>query len=243
MQKVPFTFDLHGSTIHGFRSQPASIKGVVDNIGHGNSSGKRGHCPSYAALLDGLEETVRKAKIAYPETPIFLYGHSMGGNLVLNYALKRHDDFKGIVATSPYLRLAFQPPNWKMNLGKLMLGLLPSITMPSGLDPKGISRIDEEVEKYQNDPLIFDAISPMYSFPIMEAGEWAIENADKLRSKTLLLHGTGDLIIDYKATEAFHQKASTTRLKLFEEAYHELHYDSCREEMLETIQNWLRQQL
>ena len=176
---------------------------TYDNVGHGKSSGKRGHCPSYEALLDILNEAIEKAVEVYPNVPIFLYGHSMGGNLVLNYAMRRKTKIKGIVATSPYLRLAFQPPKWKMLLGKFMLKIMPSITLPSGLDPNGISRIPEEVEKYKNDPLVHDQVSPMFSFPIMDAGEWAIENASKLSIETLLTHGTADQIIIIKQPKSF----------------------------------------
>lgn len=216
---------------------------MYDNIGHGKSGGKRGHCPSYEALLGVLDVTIQKAREFYPNLPLFLYGHSMGGNLVLNYALRRETEINGIVATSPYLRLAFQPPKWKMSLGKIMLKILPSITMPSGLDPKGISRISAEVEKYTSDPLVHDKVSPMYSFPIMQAGEWAITNAIRLKTNTLLLHGTGDQIIDHQGTEEFHRNADKTILKLFEGGYHELHHDLCKDVMLGVVQNWLRQQL
>ena len=216
---------------------------AYDNIGHGKSEGKRGHCPSYEALLDVLATVIDKAKEVHPKKPVFLYGHSMGGNLVLNFAMRRKGDFAGIVATSPYLRLAFQPPKWKMVLGKMMLGIMPSITLPSGLDPNGISRIPEEVEKYKNDPLIFDAVSPMYSFQVMQAGEWAIANADQLSCKTLLLHGTGDKIIDYPGSVEFHENAGKTTLKLFEDGYHELHNDLCKDEMLICISEWLKKRL
>ena len=216
---------------------------TYDNVGHGKSSGKRGHCPSYEVLLDILNEAIENAVEVYPNVPIFLYGHSMGGNLVLNYAMRRKTKVRGIVATSPYLRLAFQPPKWKMLLGKFMLKIMPSITLPSGLDPNGISRIPEEVEKYKNDPLVHDQVSPMFSFPIMDAGEWAIENASKLSIKTLLTHGTADQIIDHKATQEFHQNSNNTTSKLYEGGFHELHYDLCSDEMLTAITSWLKERL
>jgi len=216
---------------------------VYDNIGHGKSGGKRGHCPSYVALLDILGKVVDKAREAFTEKPLFLYGHSMGGNLVLNYALRRDTKLDGVIATSPYLRLAFRPATWKMVLGKLMMKIMPSITLPSGLDPNGISRIPAEVEKYTSDALVHDKVSPMFSFPIMDAGEWAIANAGRLKVDTLLLHGTGDPMIDYHGTQEFHENSTRTTLKLFEGGYHELHHDLCQDEMLDTLRNWLRQQL
>ncbi len=216
---------------------------VYDNFGHGKSSGKRGHCPSYVALLRLLDEVLEKAKSMFPQLPHFLYGHSMGGNLVLNYALRNKTKLSGVIASSPYLRLAFQPPKWKMVFGRVMLNIWPSITLPSGLDPNGISRISQEVERYKADPLIHDKVSPMFSLPIIEAGEWAITNAPKLSVNTLLVHGTGDTIIDFNGTAEFHGNSNATTLKLFEGGYHELHHDSCKEEVLLTIHNWLRAQL
>jgi len=216
---------------------------AYDNIGHGKSGGKRGHCPSYEALLDILEEIILKAENLFPGKSLFLYGHSMGGNLVLNYVLRRKHEIKGAVATSPYLRLAFEPPKWKMVLGRLLLNIYPSLTMPSGLDASGISRIPEEVEKYRSDPLIHDEVSPMFSFPVMDAGKWVIENADKLSVETLLLHGSGDLVIDYRGTEEFHNNSNKTEFQLYEGGYHELHYDLCSQEMLQSIQNWFRQRV
>ncbi len=216
---------------------------TYDNVGHGKSGGKRGHCPSYGALMGILKRVMERAIALYGDVPLFLYGHSMGGNLVLNYALRNNLRIAGIVATSPYLRLAFKPPKWKMFLGRLMLRSFPMVTLPSGLDAKGISRIPEAVENYSNDPLVHDMVSPMYSFPVMEAGEWAIGNASKLETPTFLLHGTADPIIDYKATEEFHRNSHKTELKLFEGGFHELHHDSCQEALLLSLGNWLKQQI
>ncbi len=214
-----------------------------DNIGHGISGGKRGHCPSYEVLLDVLEQVINKASNRFPQLPLYLYGHSMGGNLVLNYTMRRKPGLAGLIATSPYLRLAFAPPKWKIIVGKLLLKIIPSVTLPAGLDSAGISQIPAEVAKYNADPLIFDQVSPMYSFPIMDAGEWAIKEAANLKVDALLMHGTSDPIIDHRATIAFHERATTTTLHLFEGAYHELHHDLCKQEMLSKIEKWLVERL
>ncbi|MEJ1221728.1 alpha/beta hydrolase [Sediminicola sp. 1XM1-17] len=216
---------------------------AYDNFGHGQTGGKRGHCPNYESLLELLDLVIERAQSLYPQKPLFLYGHSMGGNLVLNFAMRRKHNIRGIIATSPYLRLAFDPPKWKMILGRAMLNIFPSLTLPSGLDTKGISRIPEEVVRYKNDPLVHDKVSPMFSLPIMDAGEWAIANSNLMEVSTLLVHGTADPIIDHRGTLAFHENANTTTLELMEGGYHELHKDLCSKEMLGLIKNWLGQQL
>lgn len=216
---------------------------LYDHIGHGKSKGKRGHCSSYQGLLKILEITLTKAQNLYPDSPVFLYGHSMGGNVVLNYALRTRVTLAGIVAMSPFLRLAFDPPRWKVVLGRLMLNVAPSVTLPSGLDAAGISRNAAVVDAYRDDPLVHDRISPMFSLPVIEAGEWAIKNADQLMTDTLLAHGTADSIIDYQGTVAFHQNSAKADLRLFEAGYHELHHDVCSEELLGTIAAWLQERI
>lgn len=243
---------VHGMGEHSGRYIDSVVPTLIDNalavvlydqIGHGKSSGKRGHCSGYDFLMNILDTVISRARTLYPKLPVFLYGHSMGGNLVLNYAFRNNPKIAGVLATSPFLRLAFNPPKWKLILGKLMMGIAPSLTLSSGLDPTGISRIKEEVEAYREDPLVHDLVSPMFSFPVIEAGEWAIANAHKLRTDAILFHGTGDMIIDYRGTREFHENANSSDLKLFEGAYHELHHDSCRAELLALISNWLKERI
>lgn len=213
---------------------------AYDNFGHGRSEGKSGHCPSYEALMNAMEQAIKKATALFPNLPKYLYGHSMGGNLVMNYVLRKQHDIKGVVATSPFLRLAFQPPKWKMALGKAMLNIWPSITLPSGLEVEAISRVASEVKRYEEDPLVHDKVSPMFTFPIIEAGEWAIEHADALNIPLLLLHGTGDRIIDYKGSVEFDDRSDMAELKLFRDGYHELHHDLCKKEFMQSVLDWLK---
>ncbi|WP_109300601.1 alpha/beta hydrolase [Aquimarina sp. AU474] len=241
---------VHGMGEHSSRYTSYAIPellakhiGVItyDNFGHGKSSGKRGHCPSYDALLQVMDMMLTKTQELANERPIFLYGHSMGGNLVINYMLKRQPNLAGAIATSPFLRLAFNPPAWKMTMGKLMQKIAPSITLPSGLDVSAISRIREEVEKYKNDPLVHDKVSPNFSFPIIEAGEWAITHAATLQKPMLLLHGTDDQIIAYTATQEFAAQTDQAELVLFKDGYHELHNDVEKGKLLTTITAWIHQ--
>jgi len=152
---------------------------TYDQFGHGKTEGKRGHNPNFEAVLTCIDHITSKAKEVFGNIPLLLYGHSMGGNVVINYTLRKEHHFKGIIATSPLLRLAFQPPKWKLIFGKVIQKIAPSITMPSELDASGISRDSTEVKKYVDDPLNHDKISPNYSLTFFESGEWVIKNAHK----------------------------------------------------------------
>ena len=112
--------------------------------------------------------------------------------------------------------------------------------MNSGLEVAAISRDANEIEAYKNDPLIHDKVSPNYSLIFMKTGEWAINNASKLKFPMLLLHGTSDRLTSYKGTEEFAKNAKkNVTLKLYEGAYHELHNDFVKQEILDDITKWI----
>jgi alpha-beta hydrolase superfamily lysophospholipase len=216
---------------------------ALDHFGHGKTAGKRGHNPDFNAVLESVTKTIEKATALFPDKPIFLYGHSMGGNAVINYVLRKNTTLKGVIATSPFLKLGFQPPAWKLSLAKVLQKIAPAITMGNELDANHISREEKEVRKYLNDPLVHDKISPNFSVTFIETGQWAIENAYKLAIPMYLLHGTDDKIIDYKGTQEFANNTEKATLKLFEGGYHELHNDVCKEEMLQDVVNWLNKRV
>src|SRR4051812_3340793 len=129
--------------------------GVItyDHRGHGRSGGKKGHFPSYDEFMNDVENLLKQADQHFPNVPKILYGHSMGGNVVANFAIRRNPVVAGVVISSPFFKPAFVPPAIKIALGKLMRNLIPSFSLPSGLDPSGISRDKEVVKKYTSDPL------------------------------------------------------------------------------------------
>ena len=218
---------------------------AYDQFGHGKTEGKKGHNPGFEAVLDCIDVIADKAKNIFgKDVPTFLYGHSMGGNVVINYVLRRKHSFKGVVATSPFLKLAFQPPSWKLSIGSLLQKIAPSMTMGNELDATAISRDTTEVQKYIDDPMVHDRISPNYSLTFIKTGEWALQHASKLTVPMLVLHGSGDKIISHKASEEFVKNTNgMASLKLFEGGYHELHNDLCKEELMNTVTSWIENQL
>ena len=215
---------------------------TFDQFGHGKTIGKRGHNPGFESVLDCVEIVITKTKSIFGDIPVFLYGHSMGGNVVINYVLKRKNNVNGVIATSPFLKLAFQPPSWKIWLGNILQKIAPSFTLRSDLDVTALSRDKDEVQKYINDPLVHDKISPNYSLTFIKTGKWAINNAEKLLLPVLLLHGTGDRWTSHEASKEFALNNSQITLKLVKNGYHELHNDLCKKEIMHTIVQWIELQ-
>lgn len=119
-----------------------------DLRGHGLSSGKRGHVPGKAAVFD-INAIVKYINQQEPSLPIFLYGHSLGGNLVLTYALQKPDSpVSGIISSSA--TLVVQPPaahRTLANFANLLVHIAPMATFKIGLKAADLTEKDEEEEK------------------------------------------------------------------------------------------------
>ena len=211
-----------------------------DQRGHGRSEGKRGHAPSYDLLLESVSRLVETAATRHPGLPLFLYGHSMGGNLVLNYAIRNGKGIHAVIASSPYLRLAFEPPKWKTGLASLVKNILPGLQQPTGLDASMLSHDASVVNAYINDPLVHDKITPSFFLSVHEAGEWALLHAAELKVPALVFHGDADKITSASASEEFVRRSQgKAELKLFADLYHETHNELEKEIVLDHVAGWM----
>lgn len=217
--------------------------GVVtaDLPGHGKSPGKRGALPPYEQLLDAVGALEREAGTKFGPVPVFLLGHSYGGGLAANYALRRTHSLSGLILSSPWFRLTFQPKAIDVFLAKLLVGIFPNYTQRSGLDTSGLSRIPEAVMRYKEDDLVHDKISPRTFLDAKNNGEAAIGLAPKLAIPLLAIHGTDDRLTDPRATEAF-AKAATGDVtwQAFPGGYHELHNDLDQAVVLNAYTSWIQ---
>jgi alpha-beta hydrolase superfamily lysophospholipase len=220
---------------------------AFDQFGHGRTTGPRGYSPSLDASLDSIGILLTEAEKRFPRLPKFLYGHSMGGNMVLNYILRRKPKINGAVATAPWLKLGFDPPAIKLMLAKVMKNIYPKWPEKADLDTNAISRDKEEVRKYENDPLVHNTARAGTFFDTYNAGLWAIDHAAELTIPVIILHGTDDKLISHSGSEQFAAKAPPALLtfKSLPGYYHEIHNEPAadREKVFVEIVTWLNSKI
>jgi alpha-beta hydrolase superfamily lysophospholipase len=243
---------VHGMGEHSGRyrrfAEFLTQKGIAiisfDQRGHGKSQGKKGHITHYNQLLDGIDELLERTRLQFKDKPVFLYGHSMGGNLVLNYALKKPHKVKGLIVTGPLLRLAFEPPVIKVKLAYLMRNLYPAFTLATNLKTEDLSRDKDVVKAYQKDRLVHDRISSSFFINTYEAGLYALQHANELKVPTLLMHGGDDKITSADASEEFAKKARVVcDFMRWDGMYHEIHNEPEKEAVLDQVGDWIFKQL
>ncbi|MEQ9302122.1 MAG: alpha/beta hydrolase [Cyclobacteriaceae bacterium] len=212
---------------------------AVDLRGHGKSEGKRGHAPSYDLLMSDVEELVKAARVEYNDTPIILYGHSMGGNLVAGFILQNNmKELEAAVLSSPWLTLAFDPPSVQVKLAKFVRKLLPSFTQHSKLDVQLLSKDPEVIKAYQEDPLVHDLVSPSLFLSIIKGGQDALSKASELKLPTLVMHGDDDKITSADSSGRFARDAGA-EYKLWKGLKHEPHNEPEQKEVLTYVSDWI----
>ena len=221
---------------------------ALDRCGHGKSEGKRGHIPRYEMLLDEVIKLKTEATRLYSKLPICLYGHSMGGNIVLNYLLRKGAaSLKACVATAPALKLAFEPSAFLLSLGRIMRKIYPAFTQNNELDVQKLSRDPAIVQAYLADPLVHSKVSSETALGLLEWGRWAMQQAAQKKHSPcplLLVHGQADAITDAQASAQFAQDLQgDVTAKIWPELYHEIHNEPEKQAVLEYIATWLETKL
>ena len=215
-----------------------------DIRGHGLSEGKRGHTPGYDFLMDDIERVYTQVKKDYPSLPIFLFGHSMGGNLVLNFLLRKPNSICGAIVTGAYLKLGFEPPKWKIILAKLSSSIWPTLSQPTELELDALSRNKEVIRKYENDELVHDRITSAFFINVHFAGQYVIDHANEIKTPLLVMHGMEDRLTSPKGSQEFASNAGeNVHLKMWEGLYHELHNEPEKQEIFNYEMEWMNKLL
>jgi alpha-beta hydrolase superfamily lysophospholipase len=220
--------------------------GVIgfDQRGHGRTAGKRGHVPAYEGLLEGVDFILGEARSKHPGAPLFLFGHSMGGNVTLNYLLRRQPDIHGAIVTGPWLKLAFKPPSLQAVIGRVIEKIYPKYTNSRPMVADHLTSDPAMIERYVKDKLGHGQITAKFYFGVHRAGNWALEHAKELKVPLLLMHGGDDQVTSIHASKQFAE--STPALSSWKEwpgFKHELHNETGREEVFAVIRGWLDRQL
>jgi alpha-beta hydrolase superfamily lysophospholipase len=215
-----------------------------DQRGHGRTEGKRGHVPAYELLLEGVDYILAEARSNYPGTPLFLYGHSMGGNLTLNYLLRRQPDIDGAIVTGPWLKLAFKPPSLQAAIGKVIEKIYPKYTNSRPMVAEHLTSDPEMIERYVKDKLGHGQITARFYFGVHKAGNWALEHAKELKVPLLLMHGGDDRVTSIHASKQFAEHTKLfTNWREWPGFKHELHNETGREEVFAVIRDWIEGQI
>jgi len=242
---------IHGLGEHSGRygthfAEHFTNKGVavfaIDLPGHGKSPGIRGHIKDENEIIWCITLLIQKCRQEHPQSPIFLYGHSLGGSFVLWYAINNSNGIKAAIVTSPAVK-TFEPvPALKYLIAKGINKIYPSLLLNNGLNQEYLSHEKQIIKDYQDDPLVHAYVSARLGLVSLEKGLYILENAAKIKCPVLLMVGENEKIVDPEAVDELSRKIVGVKYKVWPGLYHEIHNEPQKKEVLDFACKWIFEQ-
>lgn len=195
---------VHGFGEHSGRFLPLAdyfarngiVVHLIDLRGFGYSGGARG-----IAELEKLHMDVETMlKQTSGELPLFLYGHSLGGLVVLTLVMRNPElNVAGIISTSALIgfpkdrKMGF----FKSNLVKLAGKKLEDIVINSMIHPTALTKNNLYIRKCFGDRLMIPFLGMGMAKSILEGTEYVIPNAYKFTRPILMFHGELDMVTNH----------------------------------------------
>jgi alpha-beta hydrolase superfamily lysophospholipase len=216
-----------------------------DHQGCGSSPGQRGHIDSWEDFRSGLVAFLELVRTENPDLPVFLYGHSMGALIVLDYVQSSPAGLQGAVLSSTPIEPAGVKKPLKVLVARLLSRVRPTYSIDLGLDPTSLSRDPQVVQAYKDDPLVQGFVSVRWGTEAMSVQDRASMNAHLIRLPVLFIHGANDPLHLVNGVRSFFEKIQypDKQLLVYEGSLHEPHNDLEHETVASDLADWLERRL
>jgi len=230
---LPDYFVPRGWAVHSF-----------DLRGNGRSPGPRGHIRRWSELRGDLGCFLTTVRRDDADRPLFLLGNSLGGLVVLDYALHHAAGLSGVIAVAPPLG-RFGTPGWLLSLGRALSWVWPAFTLETRLDLSGLSRDAAVRDAIVSDPLFHRKGSARLAAEVITTAKAVRQNAGAFSLPLLLIHGAADRMVFPDGTRAFFTEAGPADKQYLEYpgAYHALFADLDRDQVLGDLEGWMEHRL
>ena len=243
--------------VHGHGDHSGGLRNIVQHLlpmryawygfdlrGHGRSPGIRGHVRSWAEFHGDLKAFLYLVKDREPGLPVFLLGHSLGGLISLEYAIRWPKGLKGLIAISPAIHHAGIPsamvtPHRAISSGK------PDLAKKELSEYAKLTRDAEIKKSLAADPLRHEQMTAGLWRAVLDGQDWVKAHACDLRLPLLLLYGLNDQVTPGEGSRRFFHAvpfANKERYE-YEHTVHRPFDDVNRAEVLGHLSAWLDRQM
>jgi acylglycerol lipase len=240
---------LHGISEHSGYYEHAmgvlSAAGIAvfapDHRGHGYSAGLLGDVQSLNKLLEDMSLVQTEARRIIAPAPLFVFGHSFGGQLALLYALRRQAELRGLILSAPAVVVPSYVSPLTIRFAHLLGRLLPRLPLQK-LDYTKVSRVPQVIEQIQRDPLFYKGrIRARTGVVMLQGMEEASVRMGELALPLLVLHGEKDETAELDGSRAVFDRAVSDdkTIELFPGAMHHLLLEPEGEGILAKMAAWI----
>ena len=220
----------------------------MDLRGHGLTFGKRGHCAPRKEVLSDIDALIEYAQEKYPGVPLILYGHSMGGNITMDYRKRgsQNSELSGFIVSAPWVELVRKVSGLLYVTVRTMAKIMPEMTISSGVSERELGNV-KSVGEYKDNPLVHRRISLETAVDGFVTGNLMAEgkledNGGAKGIPMLLMHGTADKICNVNGSR---NVAAVEDCEYVEwpDLFHEIHnggFESTGDEVISKILDWIQ---
>lgn len=189
-----------------------------DNYGHGRSAGDKVLPPEFGTYVSDAVERIKEVSANHPELPVFAFGHSLGGLIVLDVTLQMQDLLRGTVFMAP--ALGKNPNASKLSSLEFLVSplskVLPSFPVPTNMNVRHFTSIRQKQIENKEDPLVYHGQPKLRHVAlILEAMSQVPAKAGKVKKSYLMLSGDQDVITPLEPMKSFHSGVSEDVDKTF----------------------------
>ena len=241
------------ANIHGLGDHSGLYPALVDHLvargiavhapdlrGNGRSAGQRGYISRWEEFREDLGRFLDLVRAEEPGRPLFLLGNSLGGLIVLDFALHRPEGLRGVIAAASPLG-SLGVPVALLLLGRIMSRVWPRFSLRTGMDLSGLARDPTVAEAVLADPLFHRYGTARLSTEVAAAIARVQAGAPRFPLPVLLLHGGADRMVPPEGSRRFAAAVGHPDRQLIEypDAYHVLFADTGRERVLGDLGRWI----
>lgn len=218
-----------------------------DLRGSGESGGKRQWIESFQDYVEDTITVFNWVQRELPNLPLFVLGHSLGGSIAIQFAASYHSLLKGLILSAPAYLVGSGVSPIKIKVGQMLVKVMPNLRLPKSTAFEGISRDKLAVERYANDPFCCHFNTLKQGDEILKTLPILPEYVQKIKSPTLIVHGSADPIIRIEGSYEILRSLSSKNKELFiaPHCLHELHneLEEDRTNYFRHLGMWLEKQM
>lgn len=214
---------------------------AYDMRGNGRSPGQRAYLRGWHEYRGDLHAFLDRVRKWEGNLPLFILGNSLGGLVVLDYALHYPAELSGVIAAAPPLGEVGVPP-FLMALGRMVSRICPRFSLEVGMDLSGLARDPSVAETVLADPLFHRRGTARLSTEVTAAIRRVQARAETLSVPLLILHGSADRMVPPAGSRSFFAKVSypDREFREYPNGYHGLFADLDSDLVLRDLERWIQ---
>lgn len=248
-------------------AEPLTSRGLLvfahDHIGHGKSGGSPVHITDARDYVADVVQHVEQVKAEYPDVPVYIIGHSMGGMIATVAVLDNPKLFAGLVLIGPLIIVDPASAGWFMEtvlawvsprvshlIGNLiktaaraLAWVMPQVHV-APITPEWICRDKKMVEQYEADPLNYHkGCKASTGAALLQMLAEMEPHLCEISCPLITFHGGQDKLCSVEGAQLLHSRAASTdkTLQIVAEAYHQVHNepDGVGERCITQLVDWI----